>query len=282
MSGGDRRIRVEPAQRLAGGAVSEFRESFVEADGFRIRYMEAGEGPPLVHLHGAGGLRIGPAHALLAGKYRVIAFEMPGFGASAENTRTQSQAELARTMAAAAAGLGLDRFNLWGTSFGGKTALWLAAQAPERLTALVLESPAAIRHPGGRPPSGTPEEIARALFAHPERVAPLPPQDPAVVAQTGRLVARLRGPDRDPELEAHFADIATPTLVLFGTLDRVTPPELGRHYKAALPNCNLVLVYDAAHAIGTDRPEAFAEIVTDFLERREAFIISRHETLINP
>jgi hypothetical protein len=43
-----------------------------------------------------------------------------------------------------------------------------------------------------------------------------------------------------------------------------------------------VLVYDAAHAIGTDRPEAFCEVVTDFLERHEAFIISRNETLINP
>jgi len=262
--------------------VTDFREAFVEADGFRIRYMEAGDGPPLVHLHGAGGMRISPAHELLADKYRVIAFEMPGFGASAENIRTKDQAELALTMMAAAAALGLDRFNLWGTSFGGKTALWLAAQAPDRLTALVLESPAAIRSPGGRAPSGTPEEVARALFAHPERLPPLPPQDPAIAAQTGRLVARLRGPDRDPTLEAHFREITTPTLVLFGTLDRVTPPELGRHYKAGLPNCNLVLVYDAAHAIGTDRPEAFAEVVTDFIERHEAFIISRNETLINP
>ena len=262
--------------------MTDFREAFIEADGFRIRYAEAGNGPPLVHLHGAGGMRISPAHRLLAEKYRVIAFEMPGFGASAENTRSKDQAELALTMANAATALDLDRFNLWGTSFGGKTALWLAAQAPERLTALVLESPAAIRPPGGRAPSGTPQEMARALFAHPERVPPLPPQDPAVAAQAGRLVARLRGPDRDPALEARFPEIATPTLVLFGTLDRVTPPDLGRHYKAALPNCNLVLVYDAAHAIGTDRPEAFAEVVTDFLERREAFIISQSETLINP
>ena len=47
--------------------MAEFRElHFVEADGFRIRYMEAGDGPPLVHLHGAGGMRISPAHELLA------------------------------------------------------------------------------------------------------------------------------------------------------------------------------------------------------------------------
>jgi pimeloyl-ACP methyl ester carboxylesterase len=259
-----------------------FRENHVEADGFRIRYMEAGDGPPLVHLHGAGGLRLNPAHDLLAKHYRVIAFEMPGFGASAENTRTQNQAELAATMEAAAAKLGLDRFNLMGTSFGGKTALWLAAQAPERVTALVLEAPAAIRPPGGRAPSGTPEQMARMLFAHPERVPPLPAQDPEIVAKTGRLVGRLRGPERDPELEALLPGLATPTLVLFGTLDRVIPSEMGRHYKTLLPNCNLVLVYDAGHAIGTDRPAAFCEVVTDFLERHEAFIISQTQTLINP
>jgi pimeloyl-ACP methyl ester carboxylesterase len=266
--------------------MTDFREGFIEADGFRIRYMAAGgppdDAPALIHLHGAGGLRLSPAHRLLAQRYRVVAFEMPGFGASAENTRTQDQAELAATMAAAVAALGIARFSLWGTSFGGKTALFLAAQAAERVAALVLEAPAGIRPAGGRAPSGTPQEIARMLYAHPERVAPMPPVDPAIAAQTGRLVARLRGPDRDPALEALLPGIATPTLVLFGTLDRVIPSEMGRHYKAAMPNCNLVLVYDAGHASGTDRPEAFAEVVGDFLERHEAFIISRSETLINP
>jgi pimeloyl-ACP methyl ester carboxylesterase len=280
-------VVVERAMKSGGDAATvtdatEFREHYVDADGFRIRYMAAGDGSPLVHLHGAGGLRISPAHSLLAQRYRVIAFEMPGFGASAENTRTNDQAELARTMAQAAKALGLDRFNLWGTSFGGKTALWLTAQSPECVRTLLLEAPAAIRPPGGRAPSGTPEQIAQMLFAHPERVAPMPAVDPAIQVQTARLVGRLRGPDRDPALEAKLPDIATPTLVLFGTLDQVIPSEMGRHYKAAMPNCNLVLVYDAGHAIGTDRPEAFVEVVTDFLERHEAFIISRNKTLINP
>ena len=53
---------------------ASFREGHVEADGFRIRYREAGEGPPLVHLHGAGGMRLSPSHNLLARHYRVIAF----------------------------------------------------------------------------------------------------------------------------------------------------------------------------------------------------------------
>ncbi len=85
----------------------------------------------LVHLHGAGGLRLSPGHDLLSRHFRVIAFEMPGFGNSAENTRLQDMPALAAAMAKAAANLGIDRFNLMGISFGGKTALWLAAQHPD-------------------------------------------------------------------------------------------------------------------------------------------------------
>jgi pimeloyl-ACP methyl ester carboxylesterase len=262
--------------------VSEFREGFVETDGFRIRYMEAGDGPALIHLHGAGGLRRSPAHDLLAKHYRVIAFEMPGFGQSPENTKTQGMPELAATMAGAAEKLGLDRYNLMGTSFGGKTALWLALQQKERVLALVLEAPAAIRPEGAQPPSGSPEEMARRLYAHPERLPPMLPPDPAVQAKTRQLVARLRGPDRDADLERQLAGLSTPTLVLFGTADQVIPPDMGHLYKELMPNCHLVFVYDAGHAISTDRPEAFTEVVTDFLERHEAFVISRTPTVIHP
>ncbi|MBV8778746.1 MAG: alpha/beta hydrolase [Alphaproteobacteria bacterium] len=261
--------------------MSVFREAFVDADGFRLRYLEAGDGPPLVHLHGAGGLRLNRSHELLARRHRVIAFEMPGFGAS-ENTRTQDQAELAATMAAAAAALEIDRFDLMGTSFGARTALYLAAQQPTRVTALVLESPAAIRPAEARPPSGTAEQVARLVYGHPERMPPRAEVDATTQQQIALLVGRLRGPARDPVLEKLMPGIATPALVLFGTLDRLMPPTLGRHYKELLPNCNLVLVYDAGHALGAERPEAFCEVVDDFLERREAFIVSRSETLIHP
>jgi pimeloyl-ACP methyl ester carboxylesterase len=258
-----------------------FREGFVEADGFRIRYMEDGEGEPLVHLHGAGGMRLTGAHDLLSRRHRVIVFEMPGFGRSAENTRTGSASELGATMGAAVAALGIGRFNLMATSFGARPALWLAIKQPDRVQAVVLEGSGAIRPPGHQPPSGTPVQIARLIFAHPERLGAVPPIDPAVAARQRALVGRLRGPDRDADLEATMRDLAVPVLVLFGTLDRVMPPAMGRHYKALLPNCHLVFVYDAGHEISTDRPEAFAEVTADFLERHEAFVISRTETVIH-
>jgi pimeloyl-ACP methyl ester carboxylesterase len=272
---------VANAEEEQGPGVT-FREGWVEADGFRIRFMEAGDGPPLVHLHGAGGLRITPAHGLLSRVFRVIAFEMPGFGSSAENLRTPDMPAMADTMAKAAVATGLDRFNLMGTSFGGKVALWLAARQPELVHALVLEAPAAIRPEGSAPVSGTPEEIARRLYAHPERMPAAPAMDPAQAEQTLALVRRLRGPGRDAALENRLRNLQTPALIVFGTLDSVIPPEMGRIYKELMPNSHLVFVYDAGHAIAAERPEAYAEVVADFLQRNDAFLIRRTRTVIFP
>jgi pimeloyl-ACP methyl ester carboxylesterase len=258
-----------------------FTEGWVEADGFRIRYLTDGDGPPLVHLHGAGGLHLNPGHDLLARRFRVIAFEMPGFGAK-ENQQTRAMSELAATMAKAAQALGLDRFNLMGTSFGGRVSLFLALQSPDLVRALVLEAPAAIRPPGMQPVSGKPEAIARRLYAHPDRMPPMPKIDPRQALQIAVLTQRLRGPDRDADLEARLSGLKVPVLAVFGTRDTVIPPEIGRLYKDLIPNAHLVYVYDAAHAIAAERPEAFVEVVGDFLEREDAFVISRAKTMILP
>jgi pimeloyl-ACP methyl ester carboxylesterase len=260
-----------------------FTEGSVEADGFRIRYAEAGQGEPLVSLHGAGGMRIYRSHALLAEQYRVIVFEVPGFGHSPVNERSQSMSELANTMAQAAANLGIERFNLMGNSFGGKLALWLAIQQPERIQALILVAPAAIRpEGGGLPPALSPEELRARLYAHPERQAFLPPLDPAMRAKQQTLVRRVMGPVRDEALESRMPGLHVPVLVLFGTLDRMLPSEMGRLYCEKLPNCHLVLVYDAGHEVDADRPEAFVAVVSDFIQHHEAFLVNRQSSVIHP
>src|SRR5215472_13396492 len=128
-----------------------FAERYVEADGFRVRYLEAGEGVPLLCLHGGGGLRLYRGHELLAAGRRVILVEVPGFGESPANDRSESMEDLARTIGEVASALGLERFDLLGNSFGGRLALWLATLAPERVRSLVLVAPAAIRPSEARP-----------------------------------------------------------------------------------------------------------------------------------
>jgi pimeloyl-ACP methyl ester carboxylesterase len=97
-----------------------------------------------------------------------------------------------------------------------------------------------------------------------------------------QLIARIKGLEPDAELEGRLGEVQAPTLVLFGTRDGIISSDLGRIYRERIPNCSLVIVYDAAHAIASDRPESYASTVADFLERHEVFVVSRETTVINP
>jgi pimeloyl-ACP methyl ester carboxylesterase len=266
---------VDPTSHTA------FADKTVDADGFQIRYLEAGSGMPLVCVHGAGGLRLSPTHHLLAKTCRVVAFEIPGFGQSAENERSQSMTELAATMNIAISRIGLESYGLMGTSFGGKLAIRMALATPHNLGALFLISPAAIRAEHGIIESGarpTPEM----LYMNPAKHADGHEVPEAFARKQQRLVKRLMGPPREPELEEGMKELDLPVLAMFGTRDSITPPELGRIYREILPNCHLMMIYDAAHAPDFDRPEAVASVVGDFLERKDGFIVTRESGLIHP
>src|SRR5215510_13252662 len=81
------------------------KEDHVEADGFRIRYWESGPSQPVGVVVMLEGMTWGlpTLRDALAQKYRVIALELPGFGVSPANARSQSVQELAITAAQAAA-----------------------------------------------------------------------------------------------------------------------------------------------------------------------------------
>jgi pimeloyl-ACP methyl ester carboxylesterase len=259
----------------------QFKEGFVEADGFRVRYLEAGSGKTLVCIHGGGGLRLSHAHDLFAAKHHVVAFEMPGFGSSPENTRSETTADLARCMNEAISRLGIERYSLMGTSFGSKVALWMAIEKPDPVEAIVLMSPAAIREREGPVPTRvSPQEAARLMYAHPERHRGTPPP-PALVAKHAALTSRLLGPPRDPPFESRLRELKQEVLVLFGTEDKVVPAEGAYLFREALENCHIMFVYDAAHAIDADRPEALESVVTDFLHRKEQFIVREQSDLIH-
>ena len=259
---------------------SGFDQRFVEADGFTIRYLVAGSGEPVVYLHGGGGLHISPVHRLLAERFQIVAFELPGFGASPENARSESLDDLAATMADAIAATGLDEYTLYGTSFGAAVAVRVALANPERTRALVMESPAALRPEEWTPGGLSPEELRAALFANPESApAPAPPE---VVAKQLRLLGRLSGPNQDPVLIERMRTLSVPVLVLFGTRDGLIPSSMAPRYKQLLVNGYIVYVYEAAHEMQFDRPEAVAEVVGDFAERQEAFLVKATSALLNP
>jgi pimeloyl-ACP methyl ester carboxylesterase len=261
-----------------------FTPGSVTADGFTVRYFEAGAGSPIVVLHGAGGPRFTVALDLLARDHRIVLIELPGWGEE-PNTRTETLAQLADTVAAAVAAIGIEKYHLLGTSLGGATAVWVALNHPERLISLVLEAPATFRVGATPPGPGVPpEEFVRRFRVHPERTPAFDAPDPAAQAKFWPLVEKLLAsrPEYDEEVAALLPSCAVRTLVLFGDEDGIVPAANGRIFRRLLPNSVYLLVHQAAHDIQGDRAEAFAETVGDFVDRGLQFFLPETSTLINP
>lgn len=266
-----------PAQTMPLGTYTARR---ARAAGFDITYFEAGSGAPLVVLPGAGGPRLGPTYDALAASFRVLMLELPGWGHQPNDVADFDG--LADQVAEIIDALGVDSFHLLGTSLGGACALHLATRHPDRVISLTLESPAKLRAESTDPSQLPPERFVRAFRTHPERGLPMEPPDPAFLANVWPTVTRLMG---DGQLDAAFAErlraLPTRTLVLFGRDDGVINPINGRTYRHLLSNSVLMYVYDAAHDIANDRPEAFVDVVSDFVRRGMNFLVNDEDRLIN-
>jgi pimeloyl-ACP methyl ester carboxylesterase len=270
---------TQAGQRLTAAG----KEDYVEVAGFRIRSWEAGPPQPAgaVVMLESMSWGLSTLRDALAQKYRVIALELPGCGASPANTGSQSVQELANTMAQAAAQVVPEHYTLIGTSFGAHVALWQTLQSPVKVEALVLIAPTALL-PAAVPLADTPATAARRLFAHPEKARGVATVDPAIVAKEQALVQRLTGGRHDAEAERRLGEIPCATLVLFGSEDQMVAPEAARIYRARIPNSHIAFVYDAGHLIEAERPEALVNAVSDYVELRETFIVGRQTGLINP
>src|SRR4029453_17425021 len=175
---------TKAGQRLTAAG----KEGHVEVDGFRIRYWESGPPRPVGAVVMLEGMTWGLStlRDALEQKYRAIALELPGFGASPANTKSQSVQELANTVAQAAAQVVPETYTLIGTSFSANVALWQTLHSPDTVEALVLIAPTALLPTAG-PMASTPEETAKRLFAHPETARDFASVDPAIVAKEQAL-----------------------------------------------------------------------------------------------
>lgn len=246
---------------MTSSASVQYAEGRLLAGDLDLRYVEAGEGEPLVWLHGGGGLHPNAGTDLLTRRFRLIALELPGFGSSWQLTTARTFDELSEQVARGIDALGLPQYLLHGTSFGAATALHLALNHPRRVTRLILESPAAFRPVGWTPPDI--ETVRRGLFRHPERTRRIR-VDPEVARRDRKVVSRLSLTVDQAALAARLRDLRPPTLVMFGDADTLTPPDLAQMYCDNAPDCAAVLVPDAAHVISSDQPEIYATTVVGF------------------
>jgi pimeloyl-ACP methyl ester carboxylesterase len=118
---------------------------FVEVDGARLHYVEQGDGPPLVLLHGLGSMiedfRLSGLIDQAAQRYRVIAFDRPGYGHSTRPSGMRwGPAAQARLVRKALQKLNAHRPIVLGHSWGGLVATAFALEYPDAAQSLVLVS----------------------------------------------------------------------------------------------------------------------------------------------
>ena len=259
-------------------AKAEATETLVQVGEFNVKVQIAGDGPPVVLIHGAGGISDAPGLAMLTEAHRTYAIEVPGFGSSPLNEKSPSLRALASTVSGAIEKLEIGSHAVIGTSVGARLALWHAIDSGEQVESLILVSPAAILPEGVAVPTIAPQFLLRSVgtgSASPTGFA-------FGGAQEEQLLGRIFGSGRDDELEQAMSSLEVPTLVLFGDEDFQVPAETGRIYQELMPTCFYILVHRAGSLIAHERPEAFASVVGDFLEYREQFIYSHKTGVLNP
>ncbi len=253
----------------------------VALPGVTLRYIDtAGAGVPVVLLHANTGTIESWATQIpdfVQAGYRVIAFDRRGWGGSLADPATGSQpGTVAGDLDALASVLKLSPFHIVGVAGGGFVALDYAAWRPERVRSLVVAATSAqldetemkdfskrIEFQGFRDLPPVHREVGASYRGgNPEGTKRWMELEEAS-QQKGAPSQALRTPNTYAKLEA----IATPTLVLAGDSDMVSPPAMMRIWSAHLKNHEFDFVPDAGHSISWEQPALFNAKALAFLAR---------------
>lgn len=278
----------------------------VEAHGCRISTLTLGEGRDVVLMHGLGATKTSffdTAASLARAGYRVHAIDLPGFGSSSKPATASYCARwFAEVVVDLFDALGIERTRLVGNSMGGRVALEVGLQAPERVDSVALLCPAVAFVKRGfhpvvrvlRPELGfIPHRFARAtvasqlssMFADPDAL------DPSVADIAVDEFQRIYGSPnarmaflkaaRNIYLDRPFgrggfyprlAELRPPALFVWGTHDPLIPPGFRRHVARWLPDAEQITLDGVGHVPQIERPEQTNGLLRRFFARADAFV----------
>ncbi|WP_217166845.1 alpha/beta fold hydrolase [Streptomyces sp. AC512_CC834] len=251
-----------------------------------LHLAETGDDGPLVLcLHGIGSSSAAFAPqtgALAAAGHRVVAWDAPGYGKSADPdgdltlddyADTAAAVIRARVSASATATARATEAHVVGVSWGGVIALRLATRHPELVASLTVAD--------STPGSGTSPEKAAAMRARVPELERLGPRafaeerGPRLLSKDAppelvrRVVDTMADSIRPPgyrqaaesmaatDLRSELAEVTAPTLVLCGEKDRITGPDASQVLAGGLHRTAYVIVKDAGHLANQEQPEHF-------------------------
>ncbi len=263
------------------GGTLRFRQ--VQTSIGALSVTEAGEGDPVVLLHGLGATKVSflPSVAALADQHRVIAVDLPGFGDSVKPIRAAYDAAFfARSIVALIDALGFERVHLVGNSMGGRVAIEVGLGAPERVGRLGLLAPSlawlrdrpwapflklveprlGLIQPAPRP---LVEAIVRRLIPGSDDrwIAAgvdeflrsyLTPRGRAAFYAAARNIY-LEEPHGPEGLWTRLAGLVPDTLFVWGRQDKLVPISFERHVREVLPAARH-LELDCGHVPQLERP----------------------------
>ncbi len=240
-------------------------------------YYSGGEGPPLVWLHGVGGVE--PEHPVLEGlatQHSLIAPVAPGFRDLSELAEIDDIHELAIYYDDLLDALDLDEIVVAGHSFGAMMAAEFAGHYPRRVSQLVLISPFGLwndAYPVADLFAVTPAEMPALLYSDPAK-APSAPAQPdgqpdiealVALAQSMTTMAKFMWPIPERGLIRRLPRIAAPTLVVVGAEDAFVPPDYADDFVAALPRASARKIAGAGHMVHTERSGEVLTAIEEFL-----------------
>jgi len=263
-------------------------EKTVRVNDLQIAYQEFGRGYPLIMIMGfSGAMDMWDAKVLkeLASHYRVIVFDNRGVGLSTAGTKHFSIPQFTDDTAALMEALKIKQAHVLGWSMGTNMAEDLAIRYPDRVNKLILYA----ADPGGKEQllpekaisaqmtdtSGTAKERGQRMIGllfpqawlkqnpDPRLYFPTVSEktDPKNIAKQAQAMADWAG------CYSQLSQIKSPTLLITGTDDVLTPPENSKIIAKRIPNTRVVMIPSAGHGLMFQYPERFSRIVLEFLEK---------------
>lgn len=257
----------------------------VTIDGLDIAFQRAGNGPPLVMLHGGFGCDSRSWDRqldALSDEFTTVAWDAPGCGQSADPPETFQPSDFANCLATFIDALGLRRPHILGLSFGGAMALefyrwhpgiprtlvlagayagWAGSLSAEMVEQRIQRVSAAL----DLPPDQWAHEWSPSMFSD---SAP-----PELYAEIEALLADFHPNGQRTMISAFgrqdtrdvLARIEVPTLLLYGNDDKRSPLPVAKSLEAQIPGAQLVIMSGVGHLSNIEAPERFNAEVRRFL-----------------